>query len=168
MKPRQQTGATHLQEIRHEVALQVRLAPLADLVSLQQVGDAVAAETRDGPPAEAARVHDVVPDEIAVLVQPVMRLAEGDAGAAAGDEAGIDGIEAAEEGRVPGCGSGGVGDAGMILGDVVDPVHPVVDVVLHLGFFVGGGGHCCWDSGEGGEIALWGKMRRNNGEEKAG
>lgn len=76
----------------------MRLAPLTDLVPLQQIRDTVATETRDGPPAQAARVHDVVPDQVAILVQPVMRLAEGDARAAACDQAGIDGIEAAEEG----------------------------------------------------------------------
>ena len=76
----------------------MRLAPLTDLVSLQQIRDTVGTETRDGPPAQAAGVHDVVPDQVAVLVQPVMGLAEGDARAAACDEAGIDGIEAAEEG----------------------------------------------------------------------
>lgn len=99
-------------------------------------------KTRHRPPTQTARVDDVVPDQIPILVQPVVRLAEGDARAAARHEARIDRVEAVEEGRVPRCGTGGVRDAGGVFGDVVDAVHPVVDVVLHLGFW-GGWWGCC-------------------------
>lgn len=100
-------------------------------------------ETRGSQPAQATRVHHLIPNEIAILVQSVVRLAESDAWAAARDEAGINGIEATEEGRVPGCCAGGVADTGVIFGDVVDAVQPVVNVVLHFGLFVSGGCHCC-------------------------
>lgn len=135
-------AASHLQEIRNEVPLQIRLAPLPNLPSLQHTRDTVDPEAGGRPPAQATRIHHVISNEISILVQSVMRLAEGDARAAAGDEAGIDGVEAGEEGGVPWRCAGGVADAGMVFGDVIDAVHPVVDVVLHFGLFVGGGCHC--------------------------
>ena len=69
-------------------------------------------------------------------------LAEGDAGAAAGDEARIDRVEAAKEGRGPRCLACGVCDGSVVLGNVVGAGYPVVHVLLHLGF---GGSHCAVD-----------------------
>ena len=153
--------ATDLQEIRDEVALKIRLAPFTDLVSLQQIRDAVGTNAGNSPPAQAARVHDVVPDQVSILVQSVMGLAEGDARAAAGNEAGIDGIEAAEEGRVPRSGTGGVRDAGVVFGGVVDAVHPMVGIALHLRLLVGGGGHCWELSGwRNAYVGKWGKREK--------
>ena len=72
-------------------------------------------------------------------------LAEGDAGAAAGNKAVVDGVEALEEATGPGRGAGGVGNARRIFSSVVYAPDPVVHVTLHLGLLsgVGRGGHCC-------------------------
>ena len=69
-----------------------------------------------------------------------MGFAKGDAGAAAGDGAGVDGGEALEDGGGPSTGADGVGDARRVLGDVGGAGDPVVEVGLH-GDLVGGG-HC--------------------------
>ena len=55
-------------------------------------------------------VHGAVTSKSRVLVQPVVGLAKGDAGAAAGDGAGINGREALKEPARPRSGASGVGD----------------------------------------------------------
>lgn len=42
----------YLQEIRHEIPAQIRLAACAHVVSLQQIWDAVETEAGETPPAE--------------------------------------------------------------------------------------------------------------------
>ena len=70
----------------------------------------------------------------------MVRLPEGDAGAAAGDGAQVDGLEAGEEARGPLRGAGRVRDPRGVLHGVLCLDDPVVDVVLH-GRFLGWGGH---------------------------
>ena len=135
----QQLVRTYLQEIRDEIALQRRLAPLPDLAPLQQIRQAVQPDARDRPPPQAAGVDGAVSRQVAALVQSVVRLAEGDAGAAAGDEAGVNGVEAAEERRGPGCLAHGVRNGGVVFGGVVGAGDPAVHVLLHFGFR---GSHC--------------------------
>ena len=70
----------------------------------------------------------------------MVRLPESDAGAAAGDGAQVDGLEAGEEARGPFRGAGGICDAGGVLHGILRLDDPIVDVVLHGGF-LGWGGH---------------------------
>ena len=70
----------------------------------------------------------------------MVRLPESDAGAAAGDGAEVDGLEAGEEARGPFRGAGGVRDPRGVLHGRLSLGDPVVDVVLHGGF-LGWGGH---------------------------
>ena len=78
-----------------------------------------------------------------------MSLAKGDAGEAPGDQAGVDGAAAAEEGVVPGLRSLRRLGVDMLAGtgeDVVDAVLPLVEVIVVDGTVVvlvlGGSGHC--------------------------
>lgn len=90
----------------------------------------------------------------------MVRLPESDAGAAAGDGAQVDGLEAGEEARGPFCGAGRVRDPRGVLHGVLCFDDPVVDVVLHGGF-LGWGGHD-W----GGCISGWvGLFLRKGGME---
>ena len=88
----------YLQEVGNKVATKIGLSPLPDVPPLQQAGNAVQTKAADSPPAKTARVDSAVAHQIPIFVQAMVGLAEGDARTAAGDEAGIDGIEAAEEG----------------------------------------------------------------------
>lgn len=94
----------------------------------------------EGAKAAYRSVDNAIPSQARVLVQPMMRLSEGDARAAACDGAGINGREALEEGGGPGCCAGGVGEARGVLGDVGGASDPLVEIGLH-GCLVWGG-HC--------------------------
>ena len=86
--------------------------------------------------------------------QPVVRLAEGNAGAEVCHQAGVDRVEAVKEARVPFGGALGVGDVRGILKQVAYSGDPFVEIVavgrLRLlaglghwgGFLVGLGRHC--------------------------
>lgn len=94
-----------------------------------------------------ACVDRLVPLQATVVPQPVVRLAEGDAGQEVGREAGVDGREALEQARVPGLGIvGGLGvdDLGGLLEDVVGALRPLLDDVVVDGALLGGllRGHC--------------------------
>ncbi len=62
----------------------------------------------------------------------MVRLAESDARAAAGDGAGVDRVEAAEERRRPLAVALWSGDAGGVFGGGRGAGHPAVNVLLHL------------------------------------
>ena len=108
---------------------------------LQYIWNAMSTEARDGPPTQAACIYDVVSDQVAILVKPMVCLAKSDTGAAAGHKASVDGIEALEEGGGPRCRSRGIRNTGVIFGDVIDTVHPAVDITLHLGLLMRRGCH---------------------------
>ena len=87
----------YLQEVGNKVTTKIGLCPLPDVPPLQQAGNAVQTKAADSPPAKTARVDSAVAHQIPIFIQAVVGLAEGDARTAAGNEAGIDRIEAAEE-----------------------------------------------------------------------
>lgn len=81
-----------------------------------------------------------------------MGLAEGDTRDTAGDGTGVDGVEAAEEGRGPRLSVGGRLGVDMLAGagkDIVEAVLPVLHVVVVNGTVVVGvgsrGSHCDGD-----------------------
>ena len=85
-------------------------------------------------------IDNAIPLQIRILMQPMMRLAKGNARATARDRTGINWVEATEERRRPLCIARWVRDAGWVFCCGGRAGHPVVDILLHLGF--GGGGHC--------------------------
>jgi len=125
-------AAPGLEEVADKVAGQLRVAPLADVVTAEEIADAVDAKAGGNPPSETRRVDDAVALEVGVLVEPVVRLAESDARAAAGDQAGVGRAEALEEARVPRTVARRVLDLVEVSGGVVGLADPVVDVLLHL------------------------------------
>jgi hypothetical protein len=94
-------------------------------------------------------VDGLIAIEVTVLAETVMGLAKGDTGNTAGDQAGVDGGEAAKEGVVPGLGRLGRLGVDMLAGageDVVEAILPLVEVVVVNGTVVVGvlsrGSHC--------------------------
>ena len=85
----------YLQKVGDKVATEIGLSPLPDLPPLQQAGDAVQTKAADSPPTKTARIDSAVAHQIPIFVQAVVSLAEGDTRTAAGDEAVVDGVEAA-------------------------------------------------------------------------
>jgi len=78
-------------------------------------------------------VDGLIALEVGILAETVMSLAEGDAGNAPGDQAEIDGLEAAEEGAVPRLGVLGRLGVENITGlgeDLVDADLPVLDIAV--------------------------------------
>lgn len=89
--------------------------------------------------------------EVGVLAETVVRLTEGDAGQAPAHQALVDGVEAAEQVRVPrtrGLGRLGVDNIGGLGQDDVETRLPVLDVLVVDGATSGGlgvlsgSGHC--------------------------
>lgn len=83
----------------------------------------------------------------AILADAVMRLAKGDAGQAPCHQAGVDGVEAAKEGRAPGLGALGRLGVDVLAGfsqDLVEAVLPVLDIAVVDGAVarLGRGGRC--------------------------
>lgn len=83
-------------------------------------------------PRTYAAVDGAVSMEVGILVKTVIRLAEGHARTAAGDQAGIDRSEALKEATGPRSGTGGVGDGLVICSRGRRAADPVVDVGAFL------------------------------------
>lgn len=86
-------------------------------------------------------VDRLIANEVGILVQPVVRLAEGDAGKAPGDEAKIDGREEFDEAVGPARGFSarlGVDNLGRASGNVLELVTPVLNVLVLNGAALGG------------------------------
>lgn len=95
-------------------------------------------------------VDNVVASEVGILVKTVMSPAKCDTRTAAGNQAGVNGVEALKEAGIPGRGAGGLGDFGAVGSNVVETTHPVVHILLHLRFLHRRAvlnwslsGHCC-------------------------
>jgi len=150
-------AAPRLQEVGDKVTLQVWRGLGADIVTLENVGNAVETAASNNPPAETRSVYDAVTGEAGVLVQPVVGLAKGDAGAAAGDSAGVNGLEALEEPAGPRRSTSGVGDGCGVLEGVGSFRYPSVKIILRSSLhWLLNGGHCCFR----GYLEVLSKMER--------
>jgi len=130
------SAADDLQAVNWEVTLEVVL--LAHIGALHGLQDPVgAAKVQADAEANARGVNGGVALESWGFAETVVRLSEGDARAAAGDEAGIDGIEAAEEVRVPWLSSLSrscwLGDVIRLVHGVLRTLNPIIDIVAMNG-----------------------------------
>jgi len=128
-------------------AATLEIVLLADLGTLQGQRDDGKTDAAGAAEEEARSVDGLIALEVPVLVETVVRLAESDAGDYASDQAGVDGVEASEEGRVPGAGGLGrlrVDDLAGLGHEIMEPLGPPLEVLLVDGTtarVLGWGGH---------------------------
>jgi len=132
------SAAPGLGEIREAVSLEVILGP--ELSALHGLWNAVEADAGSGDEEKARGVDWFVSLKATILLVAMVNLAKGYARAAVGEQAGVNRIAAAEESRGPVLSitsALGVDDLASIAENVVEPVLPVIDILVVNGATLG-------------------------------
>jgi len=126
-----ESAAAGLEDIGDTVSLEVVLLP--KLHALHGFWDPVETNTSGSEEEKARGVDRFISLEATVLLITMMDLAKGDTRAAVGDQAGIDGAAAAKETRRPVLSITtclGVDDIARVGENVVEPVLPLLDIIV--------------------------------------
>jgi len=134
-----ESAAAGEEDVSDTIALEVVFS--ANVGALHGLGDPVETDAGRGEEEEARGVDGLIALHVAILAVPVVGLAKGDAWAAVGHHAEVNGAAASKDGipKVLGLGAGfAVDDLAGIAENVVEPVLPVLDIVVVDGASLGG------------------------------
>jgi len=141
-----ESAAAREGKIGQTVTLEVVL--LADVGALNPHGNPVKTNAGGASQEKTRGVHGLIALHGTILASTVMGLAECDARETPGDQAGVDGVEAAEEASIPLAGISSSGGCNLIsVGEgIIEASFPVINIVLvdgaGLGWCTSWSRHC--------------------------